>query len=86
MGHWAHLHSGSLSRRMFTCDITLTRGARETMLTETTRCLAVAVETGYNFPVHVDHLALCVNSKARARIVNNRGRPGGIERRLRDFI
>ena len=67
-------------------DIALAGGARQAVLAEAARRLAAAIKPGNDLAVHVDHLAVGVDAQARARVVNHRRRPGGIEGRLGDLV
>src|SRR5664280_282277 len=58
----------------------------DAMLAETTSGLAGAVEARYHLAPEVLHLEVRVDAQAGAGIMHNRHGPGGVERRLLDFV
>lgn len=68
-----------LRRRVDAGDKALGRAAAHAVLIESAGGLAGAIETGDDLAVHVDHLALRIDSEPGPRIVHHRSRPGGID-------
>src|SRR5579863_3712963 len=76
----------AFSRGVLAGYIALAGGAREPMLAEAARRLAASIEPGDDRAVHIGYLALAIDAQADARVVNDRRRPRGVERRRRDLI
>src|ERR1700730_15350911 len=60
--------------------------SRQAVQGESTGRFAAAIQSGYDLALHVDDLALAIDPQTSQAIVKYGRGPGGIERRLLDFV
>src|ERR1700752_3627079 len=77
---------GSFGSGVPPSDAALYGATRQTVLAEPTGALSPAVQPGNHIARKVHHLSLCVDAHSRAGVIDDRGGPCLVERRLRDLI